>query len=170
MPLGRAVKAVGYFLHTTITEATVPRQTEAAGAADVAVPAQEVERLEHEAQLAPKGPDQQFLSGDGAFGPLIGGEWAEVKTLAIGECEASGLLSRPTDSEPRGATPTGLPTPTAKPTLAKPKEPSRPAANTCGAVLPSFVATTVHTQNETATGSIKWHVKTLTRTPERFAA
>jgi hypothetical protein len=37
MPLGRAVKEVGYFLHTHVTEATVRRQTEAAGAAFVAM-------------------------------------------------------------------------------------------------------------------------------------
>ncbi len=88
MPFGRAVKEVGYFLHVTLTEGTVRRQTEAAGAAYVAVQEQEVERLEREAPPAPQGPAQQFLSVDGAFVPLVGGEWAEVKTLAIGEVEA----------------------------------------------------------------------------------
>ena len=88
MPFARAVKEVGYFRHTSVTEATVRRQTEAAGAAYVAVQEQEVERLERDAPLAPKGPTQQFVSVDGAFVPLVGGEWAEVKTLAIGEVEA----------------------------------------------------------------------------------
>lgn len=87
MPFARAVKELGYFRHTHVTEATVRRQTEAAGAAYVAVQQQEVERLEREAPPAPKGPAQQFLSVDGAFVPLVGGEWAEVKTLAIGEVE-----------------------------------------------------------------------------------
>lgn len=87
MPFARAVKEVGYFLHTHVTEATVRRQTEAAGAAYVAVQEQEVARLERDAPPAPQGPEQQFLSVDGAFVPLVGGEWAEVKTLAIGEVE-----------------------------------------------------------------------------------
>jgi len=88
MPFARAVKEVGYFLHTHVTEATVRRQTEAAGAAYVAVQEQEVARLERDAPPAPQGPEQQFLSVDGAFVPLVGGEWAEVKTLVIGEVEA----------------------------------------------------------------------------------
>lgn len=88
MPFERAVKEVGYFRHTHVTEATVRRQTEAAGAAYVAVQEQEVTRLERDAPPAPKGPEPQFLSVDGAFVPLVGGEWAEVKTLAIGEVEA----------------------------------------------------------------------------------
>jgi len=87
MPFERAVKEVGYFLHMSVTEATVRRQTEAAGAAYVAVQEQEVARLEHDTPPAPKGPEKQFLSVDGAFVPLVGGEWAEVKTLVIGEVE-----------------------------------------------------------------------------------
>jgi hypothetical protein len=87
MPFARAVKEVGYFRHTPVTEATVRRQTEAAGAAYVAVQEQAVARLERDAPPAPQGPAQQFLSVDGAFVPLVGGEWAEVKTLVIGEVE-----------------------------------------------------------------------------------
>src|SRR3989304_4080701 len=88
MPFERARKEVGYFLHVTMTEGTIRRQAEAAGAAYVAVQEQEVARLEREAPPAPQGPAQQFLSVDGAFVPLVGGEWAEVKTVAIGEVEA----------------------------------------------------------------------------------
>jgi hypothetical protein len=79
------VKEVGYFLHTHVTESTVRRQTEAAGAAYVAVQTYEVERLERETPPAPQGPAKLFMSTDGAFVPLVGGEWAEVKTLALGE-------------------------------------------------------------------------------------
>jgi len=88
MPFARAVKEVGYFRHTPVTEATVRRQTAAAGAAYVAVQAQEVVQLERDAPPAPPGPAQPFLSVAGAFVPLVGGEWAEVKTLVIGEVEA----------------------------------------------------------------------------------
>ena len=87
MPFARAVKEVAYFRRTSVTEATVRRQTEAAGAAYVAVQQQAVERLERETPPAAKGPEQQFLSVDGAFVPLVGGEWAEVKTVVIGEVE-----------------------------------------------------------------------------------
>jgi hypothetical protein len=88
MPFARAAQEVGYFLHTQVTEATVRRQTETAEAAYVAVQTAEVERLEREAPAAPSGSAQQFLSVDGAFVPLVGGEWAEVKTLALGEVAA----------------------------------------------------------------------------------
>jgi hypothetical protein len=85
MPFESAVKELQYFWHVTATEATVRRHTEAAGAAYVQVQDDEVDRLEREAPPAPKGPDKQFLSVDGAMVPLVRGEWAEVKTLAIGE-------------------------------------------------------------------------------------
>ena len=85
MPFERAVKEVGYFLHTPVTETTVRRQTETAGAAYVAVQTREVERLERELPPAAQGRAKLFMSVDGAFVPLVGGEWAEVKTLALGE-------------------------------------------------------------------------------------
>jgi hypothetical protein len=85
MPFERAVKELQYFWRVTATEPTLRRQAEAAGAAYVLVQDREVARLEREAPPAPQGPDQQFLSVDGAMVPLVGGEWAEVKTLAVGE-------------------------------------------------------------------------------------
>jgi hypothetical protein len=88
MPFGRAVKEASHFMHVTLTEATVRRQSEAAGAAYVALQTQEVERLEREGSVGVAGPDRQFMSVDGAFVPLVGGEWAEVKTLALGRVEA----------------------------------------------------------------------------------
>src|SRR3972149_4698308 len=80
MPFERARKEVGYFLHVTMTEGTIRRQAEAAGAAYVAVQEQEVGRLEREAPPAPQGPAQQFLRVDGAFVPLVGGGGAGGKT------------------------------------------------------------------------------------------
>jgi hypothetical protein len=85
MPFGRAVKELQYFWRVTATAPTIRRQAEAAGAAYVQVQDQAVARLEREAPPSPKGPDKQFLSVDGAMVPLVGGEWAEVKTLAVGE-------------------------------------------------------------------------------------
>ena len=71
-----------------VTEATARRQTEAAGAILAAWQEQEVARLERECPPAPAGPAKQFFSADGAFVPLLHGEWAEVKTLALGEIGA----------------------------------------------------------------------------------
>ena len=83
-------------------ETTVRRSTEAAGAAYVAEQAAELERLQRERPPAPAGPSMQYLSADGAMVPLVGAEWAEVKTLAIGAVEvqpgANGL-SEPQTSE-----------------------------------------------------------------------
>ena len=66
---------------------TVQRITEAAGAAYVVLQKAEVERIERELPAPPAGPAKQFLSADGAMVPLVGGEWAEVKTLVIGEVQ-----------------------------------------------------------------------------------
>jgi len=63
----------------------VERLTEAAGAAYVTLQSAAVQQLERELPPAPAGPRQQFLSVDGALVPLVGGEWAEVKTLVLGE-------------------------------------------------------------------------------------
>ena len=72
---------------SVISEATARRNTENAGAAYASFQEQEVERLERELPPAPDGPDMLLLSTDGAMVPLVGGEWAEVKTLVIGEME-----------------------------------------------------------------------------------
>jgi hypothetical protein len=87
MPFERAVVELQHFTRTDVSRPTVERTTEAAGAAYVKVQEREVEQLEREAPTPPAGPAQQFLSVDGAMVPLVGGEWAEVKTLAIGEVE-----------------------------------------------------------------------------------
>jgi hypothetical protein len=87
MPFARAVKELRFFTHVTTTEPTVRRETEAAGAAYVAVQTEEVERLERELPAPPDGPPLQLLSVDGAFVPLVHKEWAEVKTLVIGTVE-----------------------------------------------------------------------------------
>lgn len=83
-----------------ITEATARRQTEAAGAILVAWQEQEVARLERECPPPPAGPAHQFFSADGAFVPLLHGEWAEVKTLALG------VIGEPVEKEGEWVAPT----------------------------------------------------------------
>jgi len=85
MPFGRAGQELQHFRRVDVSRPTVERLTEAAGAAYVALQTAAVERMEKELPPAPAGPRQQFLSVDGAMVPLVGGEWAEAKTLVLGE-------------------------------------------------------------------------------------
>jgi hypothetical protein len=62
--------------------------TEAAGAAQVAVAAQALAVLERDAPLPSPGPAVQQVSADGAMVPLVGGIWAEARTLAVGTVAA----------------------------------------------------------------------------------
>jgi hypothetical protein len=78
-----------------LSEATVRRHTEAAGAAYAAVQAAEAERLERTAPAPPAGPAVQQVSADGAMVPLLGGEWAEAKTLVIGVVAADDAAGEP---------------------------------------------------------------------------
>ena len=87
MPFEHASAELAFFWGVELDETTVRRHTQAAGAAYVAEQAADVERLERERPAAPAGPTVQYLSADGAMVPLVGGQWAEVKTLAIGEVE-----------------------------------------------------------------------------------
>jgi hypothetical protein len=88
LPFAQAAEALAFFTGVTISVATVRRLTEGAGAAYEAVQTAAVERLERELPSAPAGPCVQLLSVDGAMVPLQHGEWAEVKTLALGVVSA----------------------------------------------------------------------------------
>lgn len=85
LPFGQAADAVRFFTGTTLSASAVRRRTEVAGARLEAWERDEVCRLERDAPEAPA-PDGARLqvSADGAMVPLVGGEWTEVKTLAIG--------------------------------------------------------------------------------------
>jgi hypothetical protein len=84
MPFEPAAAMLAYFTNVEVGKDTVRRMTERAGAAYVVVQDAELARLERELPVSPAGPAVQQLSVDGAMVPLVGGEWAEVKTLAIG--------------------------------------------------------------------------------------
>jgi Uncharacterised protein family (UPF0236) len=45
----------------------------------------EEERIREKLPEPPKGAERPAISADGAFVPLVGGEWAEVKTLVVAE-------------------------------------------------------------------------------------
>jgi hypothetical protein len=87
MPFGQVPEMLAFFTGVGINAETVRRLTERAGAALVAAEDATVTRLEVEHPPPPPGPPVQQLSADGAMVPLVGGVWAEVKTLAIGTVE-----------------------------------------------------------------------------------
>jgi predicted RNA-binding Zn-ribbon protein involved in translation (DUF1610 family) len=84
LPFGKAAEQLRRFRQTDVSRPTAARVTEAAGAAYVAWQTAEVARIERELPAPPAGPAQLFMSVDGAMVPLVGGEWAAVKTLVLG--------------------------------------------------------------------------------------
>ena len=85
MPFAKATVLLKCFTHTQVSESTAQRLTEAIGLAYETVQLKEVERIEHDWPEVEVGPDKLVLSVDGAFVPLVGGQWGEVKTLVVGE-------------------------------------------------------------------------------------
>jgi hypothetical protein len=88
MPFEQARELFQDLVGVRVSKATARRVTLATGEAALAVCEGEVERLKQEVPQAPAGAgetEKQAMSGDGAMVHLVGGEWAEVKTLALGE-------------------------------------------------------------------------------------
>lgn len=86
MPFERAAQMMEALLDVQVSEATVRRWTERAGVHYEAVQTAQSQEAEPEENTAPA-PLKQAISSDGAYVPLITGEWAEVRTLAVGEVE-----------------------------------------------------------------------------------
>ena len=87
MPFERAVELMADLQGVRVSPAAGRRQCEAAGAAYEALQSEEVERLEKEMPPAPQGAEKMQLSADGAMVPLQHGQWAEVRTLVVGEVQ-----------------------------------------------------------------------------------
>lgn len=87
MPFERVPEVLSFFTQVGIGEETARELTERAGRELMEVEAAEVEKLVREWCAPVAGPAVQQVSVDGAMVPLVGGEWAEVKTLAIGTVE-----------------------------------------------------------------------------------
>jgi hypothetical protein len=85
MPFAKASTELAYLTGTQVSPATTRRLTEGTGADLVVAQEQQAQTLLAEQTPSPPGPSLQLLSVDGAMVPLLGGEWAEVKTLALGE-------------------------------------------------------------------------------------
>ncbi len=85
IPFEKAAGLLGDLLGVQVSKSTAVRYTEKHGAAYVAVQTEAVCEIEKKLPASPVGPEKQLLSVDGAMVPLKGGEWAEVKTLVLGE-------------------------------------------------------------------------------------
>jgi hypothetical protein len=85
MPFEQARELLQDLVGIQVSKATVRRATLTTGEAALTVCEGEVERLKQEVPQAPGGADKQVLSADGAMVHLMGGEWAEVKTVVMGQ-------------------------------------------------------------------------------------
>jgi hypothetical protein len=85
MPFAQAARLLLNFTHTQVSDSTAQRHTEAVGVAYEAVQLAEVERIERDWPDVEPGPAKLVVSADGAMVPLLGGEWAEVKTVVVSE-------------------------------------------------------------------------------------
>jgi hypothetical protein len=85
LPFEVAATMLAHFVHTQVSEPTLTRLTERAGAAYVAVQEAQAARLaQGERGVEEAGPPLQQVSVDGAMVPLVHKVWVEAKTLAIG--------------------------------------------------------------------------------------
>ena len=104
MSFARACQMLREITGVQVSEATARRQTYVSGEAYEAVQTAQAQppkrtkargcKCQHCRKASTSGPKakdppamKQAISSDGAYVPLVGGEWAEVKTLAIGEVE-----------------------------------------------------------------------------------
>ena len=85
MPFEQAREFLQDLVGIQVSKATARRATLATGEAALAVCEAEVECLKRDLPQAPAGAGKHLLSADGAMVHLVGGEWAEVKTLVMGE-------------------------------------------------------------------------------------
>jgi hypothetical protein len=84
LPFEQVPEALAFLTGVHISVETARTLTEQAGAALVAADEAEVERIDGEAPAVPQGPVVQQLSADGMMLSLVGGDWVEVRLLAIG--------------------------------------------------------------------------------------
>lgn len=87
MPFERATELLADMQGIRVSPSMSKRSSEAAGAVYVEMQTKEVERLEKELPPAPKGTEKMQISADGAMVPLLHGQWAEVRTLVLGEVQ-----------------------------------------------------------------------------------
>lgn len=87
MPFERVPLVMERLLLVPVGVETARRLTEAVADTQVRREDAEAKRVGATLPMPASGPAVQQLSLDGAMVPLVGGEWAEVKTLVLGEVE-----------------------------------------------------------------------------------
>lgn len=87
MPFEKAAEIFEDMLEIHVSESLSRRYSEAAGAAYVDLQTEEVERVGPDLAAPAGGADKLQLSVDGAMVPLVQGQWAEVRTVVIGEVQ-----------------------------------------------------------------------------------
>lgn len=91
----KAAVEFAFWTQVEVHRTTARRISQAAGATAVAKETAEAERLLRTHPLPPPGPERLVLSVDGAMVPLVHGQWAEVRTLAVGEPGVNGGADGP---------------------------------------------------------------------------
>jgi hypothetical protein len=86
MPFERAAQMMACLLGVQVSEATTRRHSEQAGALALAVQTEQAQGKAEVISSSAKAP-RLAVSADGAYVPLVKGQWAEVRTVAIGEVE-----------------------------------------------------------------------------------
>lgn len=88
MPFGQAAKELHALLGIEVSQATVRRQTLAAGGRVLEIHTEQSQPSSRVPLPQEEPAERLVMSCDGAMVPLRGGKWAEVKTLVIGEVHA----------------------------------------------------------------------------------
>jgi len=91
LPFAQASEQLHALLDIRISPSTVRHHTEQAGRGSLAVQNEQAKPLAVCPEESPA--ERMVMSADGAFVPLVGGEWSEVKLLAIGQVEVQKVVS-----------------------------------------------------------------------------
>jgi len=86
LPFAQAAEQSHALLDIHVSTSTVRQYTEQTGRGSLAVQNQQAQPLAGCPEEAPA--ERMVMSADGAFVPLVGGNWGEVKLLAIGQVES----------------------------------------------------------------------------------
>jgi hypothetical protein len=89
MPFAKVSAMLARLLGVQVGEETVRRLTQVAGRRVEEGQTQAASAPWQEERRATAPPARLVISADGAYVPLLNGQWAEVRTLAIGSCLAS---------------------------------------------------------------------------------
>src|SRR5690242_17526943 len=86
MPFEKAAQMRERLVGVQVSEATTRRHTEQSGALALTIQTDQAQDLP-EVETPCAKTERLVVSADGAYVPLVHGQWAEVRTVAIGEGE-----------------------------------------------------------------------------------